>query len=270
MVSFAAGIAAATARSTQGAVDEELARHWRTDYDLLVRHPQSVTDLERDRGIISSKFQGNLSDTAKMTSAQLEQIRNIPGVEIAAPLTMLGSVGFNWRRDIDLPYTDIEQLEPGMYYQIITVEDDNGFEMFTYRDSRFFLAGTLRNNPPMDFPYERYLGYSPSPEYPSSLNNSWGFILELAGFHSLPVRLPLRPYSYFNVIAVDFEAEAELHGLDRALMVGDFARLAERTGAIPLLFNSAYSPSGNARVPSRTHLSARQNCSDDPGHVYPC
>lgn len=50
LVALAASLAAATARSTQGTVDEELARHWRTDYDLLIRYPMGVTTLESEWG----------------------------------------------------------------------------------------------------------------------------------------------------------------------------------------------------------------------------
>jgi hypothetical protein len=116
LVSAAAGMAAATARSTQGTVDEELARHWRTDYDLLVRHPSSVNDLENEEGIVSGKYQSNVSGKSSITPAQLEAIRNIPGVEVAAPLTIIGPASFTWDMAVPLDYGN---LPPGIYREHI-------------------------------------------------------------------------------------------------------------------------------------------------------
>lgn len=68
--------------------DQALSHYWRTTYDILVRPPDAVTDIERQYGLVEAN---HLSGTpGGITSEQYELIRDIPEVEVAAPIAMLG------------------------------------------------------------------------------------------------------------------------------------------------------------------------------------
>lgn len=79
-----------TAASSQTTVvaDQSLSRYWRTTYDILVRPPETVTEIERRYGLVEAN---HLSGTpGGITFEQYETIKRLPGVEVAAPIAMLG------------------------------------------------------------------------------------------------------------------------------------------------------------------------------------
>jgi hypothetical protein len=83
---FALFVAASSA--TTITADQSLSRYWRTTYDILVRPPEAVTDIERQYGLVEAN---HLSGTpGGITFEQYERIREIPEVEVAAPIAMLG------------------------------------------------------------------------------------------------------------------------------------------------------------------------------------
>ncbi len=72
----------------QVVVDRTLSDYQRTAYDILVRAPENVTEIEKEYGLVEAN---HLNGTAGgITMQQYEQIKAIPGVEVAAPIAMLG------------------------------------------------------------------------------------------------------------------------------------------------------------------------------------
>jgi putative ABC transport system permease protein len=67
-----------------GVVDE----HVRAAYDILVRPAGSRSELEQQRGLVRPNFLSGLFGGISQT--QWEQVRAVPGVEVAAPIAMLG------------------------------------------------------------------------------------------------------------------------------------------------------------------------------------
>ena len=78
-----------SALSTQQVVvDRTLTDYQRTTYDILVRAPENVTEIEKEYGLVEAN---HLNGTAGgITMQQYEQIKAIPGVEVAAPIAMMG------------------------------------------------------------------------------------------------------------------------------------------------------------------------------------
>ena len=78
-----------SALSTQQVVvDRTLTDYQRTTYDILVRAPENVTEVEKEYGLVEAN---HLNGTAGgITMQQYEQIKAISGVEVAAPIAMLG------------------------------------------------------------------------------------------------------------------------------------------------------------------------------------
>lgn len=107
---------------------------WKVSYDILVRPPGSqLTDPQNK--LIEPNIQTGIS--GGITLEQWEQIKRIPGVDIAAPLSMLGYVNmallFPEKAAID---------EPGIYRETVTITADNGVQEQTAASfSRYFVLG---------------------------------------------------------------------------------------------------------------------------------
>lgn len=67
----------------------EVDHNWRGAYDLLVRPPGSRLDLESTNGVVEPNFLG-FTGQGGISEGQLEAIRSIPDVELAAPVAFLG------------------------------------------------------------------------------------------------------------------------------------------------------------------------------------
>ncbi len=109
-----AGIAAATAAfamftgnsdTQQLVVRGKLARNFRGAYDILVRPRGVETSIERSQGLVRDNYLSGIF--GGITSAQYREVSRLPGVEIAAPIAMIGyvlqpvSIEFNLTRDLD-------------------------------------------------------------------------------------------------------------------------------------------------------------------------
>ena len=67
-----------------------VAANFRSAYDILVRPKGSATDLEREQGVVRPNFLSG--QFGGITMKQYEQIKAISGVEVAAPIAMIGYV----------------------------------------------------------------------------------------------------------------------------------------------------------------------------------
>ncbi|HAF61507.1 MAG TPA: hypothetical protein DCK95_04200, partial [Anaerolineaceae bacterium] len=74
--------------SQQVVVDRTLKEYQRTTYDILVRAPENVSEVEKEYGLVEAN---HLNGSAGgITLQQYEQIKAIPHVEVAAPIAVLG------------------------------------------------------------------------------------------------------------------------------------------------------------------------------------
>jgi putative ABC transport system permease protein len=83
-------VLAGTAKITRATLSRDIGRAWNTPYDLLVRPPDSRSALERTNGLIRPNYVSGL--LGGITLKQLEDVRSIPGVDVAAPIAMVGFV----------------------------------------------------------------------------------------------------------------------------------------------------------------------------------
>ncbi len=74
--------------TSQLRVTGSVERETRAAYDILVRPKGSRTPLEEHRGLVRPHYLSGLF--GGITTAQLDQVRAVPGVEIAAPIAMIG------------------------------------------------------------------------------------------------------------------------------------------------------------------------------------
>src|SRR3990170_1338849 len=79
---------AASSKSTEAELTGAIGSAWGGPYQLLVRPPGSATTLEVQAGLVRPNYLGGIG--GGIDRDQLTQIRRIPGVEVAAPLSVLG------------------------------------------------------------------------------------------------------------------------------------------------------------------------------------
>jgi len=80
------------AQYTQARLTGDLSRAWNAQYDLLVRPSYAIGTTEEELGLMPQNFSTGLS--GGISYAQLAAIRSLAGVQVAAPLVVVGSV--NW------------------------------------------------------------------------------------------------------------------------------------------------------------------------------
>lgn len=77
-----------TTRTTDVRVRGLLRSNYRSAYDILVRPPSSVSKIERHEGLVRNNFLSGIF--GGITFSQYRAIAHIPGVEVAAPIAILG------------------------------------------------------------------------------------------------------------------------------------------------------------------------------------
>lgn len=137
-----AGVAVAMASVAERAVvriEGEVSANWRGAYDLLVRPPGTRLDLERTNGLVEPNFVG-FAGTGGISLDQLEAIRRLPGVELAAPVGFVGYVRYGLSSPaVHLP---APPTEPTLFRLTLSVTTNDGLhELLVERQSGLVLLG---------------------------------------------------------------------------------------------------------------------------------
>ncbi|WP_223874203.1 FtsX-like permease family protein [Salinispora vitiensis] len=236
-----------TAETSRLDVTNTVAANARAAFDILVRPADAGTDIESSAGLVRPNF---ISETEPGISlAEVDAIRQIPGVEVAAPVAVLGigmpdlrvpidlsqvvpddersayRITLNWRTDREM--SQFSQGEPSYVYftpnpvahkDVITFSRGDGpksaLDEITSSGARMGLCGQqvgkvppLPRTSPMQL-VERAQCYSLT-------DDSRGYVAGKKAFF-LEWRVP------YVMAAIDPQAEADLVGLDQAMVSGDY------------------------------------------------
>jgi putative ABC transport system permease protein len=233
--------------------------HFRSAYDILVRPRGSRTKLESRTGTVQPNFLSGIY--GGITMAQYHQIEQLPGVQVAAPIAMVGYM---------MPYVPVTVALPP------AAATGHGRQLYRVSTTWVSAAGGIRIPQPPSYvyvtsdpisgtgsPYERLpggrkvsvcYGYPLSATYPpfSPARQSqlwcWSRVNGMFGqgnWEGMTARHP--GYAVFwsfpmLVAAIDPSAEARLDGLNRAVTAGHY--LKEHDG---LAFEAA--PGGESTFP---------------------
>lgn len=204
---FAAGAGymrdAATSQ-LQGSVDA----NWRGAFDLLVRPAGQRLNLEETGGLVEPNYLTFTGDGG-ITLEELAAIRSVSGVEVAAPVAMIG----NMRATVGGPVVGIADLpeQPTLYEAIVRAEtsDGNGQVLVQEQTGRVLL-------PPADPSAPRM---PPITDFRSSSGNEDGIYISLDEL----------PAISSPIIGVDPIAERQLLGPS-----ADFLVPLEEVAELPL------------------------------------
>jgi putative ABC transport system permease protein len=81
---------AATAKTGDARVHGAITRNFRSAYQILVRPESSLTPLEREQGLVRPNYLSGIY--GGITFRQYDEIKRIPGVEVAAPVANVGVI----------------------------------------------------------------------------------------------------------------------------------------------------------------------------------
>ena len=117
---------AAAAQTSEVRATQQVSEHWRGAYDLLVRAPSAVSALEQRTGLVEGNYLG--TPQGGITRAQVELIRSIGDVEVAAPVAtvgymrnIIGSVGADFTAEANTLYrfeVTLRQDGQSIYHQV--------------------------------------------------------------------------------------------------------------------------------------------------------
>lgn len=79
----------ATSRTAQLRTTATVGEHFRTSYDVLVRPSGSQSEIEKRTGTVQPNFLAGIY--GGITTAQWRTVQQIPGVQVAAPIAMVGT-----------------------------------------------------------------------------------------------------------------------------------------------------------------------------------
>lgn len=188
----ATGVGEAASVRIEGEVDA----NWRGGYDILVRPSGSHLDLETTHGVIESNFLG-FGGQGGISLKQLEAIRALPDVELAAPVSFLGY----FRTTVAIPTIQVKPPgdRPALYELHVDAQVDDGLAPITMvEQAGRLVAGPFAADAPL--PWVTDMG-------------DLGVSTDEAGrsFADLETRLILPPISS-PLLAVDPKAEMTLLG----------------------------------------------------------
>lgn len=183
---------------TQGIVvsaKEDLEDRWRWQYDILVYPKESQEYQGLGYGWVAP--QTSIASYGGISMAELETIRQVSGVEVAAPLSLLGYFNFSLAR------ADFTEGELGKVYEIQHVQ--KAFDGLR----NIQLKNTTRYSE-----YVGNIGYGKIPLLGDSDRISYSEAI-------VPSNEVLRYPNEVLLVAIDPEEEAQLYHLSEAIVEGN-------------------------------------------------
>ncbi|TCO57928.1 FtsX-like permease family protein [Caldanaerobacter subterraneus] len=186
---------------------EDLQHHWRWQYDILVYPKESQTYQALGDGWVAP--QTPLSSYGGISFEDLETIRSIPGVEVAAPISILGYFKY---APIPVSYEDAQK---GKIYEV-------KYQMKAFDGLKKVL---LKNYLGYD-QYESMEGVKDSREILSNIKTIMkDYIIFWNTF--VPPSMEFRIDNELLLVAVDPESEDKLYNLSQTVVEGDDLRFAD-------------------------------------------
>ena len=226
LIAAAFALFASASSATTVTTDQALSRYWRTTYDILVRDPDAVTEIERQYGLVEAN---HLSGTpGGITFEQYEQIRGIPEVEVAAPIAVLGYLHRG------SPVVGIrDPLPDGIYRVSATATIWDGYRSLPATSGPYYGVYFQDELGAQAQAQEIWSESSRLKLVPLGTADMWGLAVQTPYFEDKAL-----------LVAVDPEQEARLISLDQMVVEGDYLQsdapvILNRWDApiVPLLLN---------------------------------
>jgi hypothetical protein len=243
-----------TARSAQVEVHGTLARAFRSSYDILVRPRGTETEIERSEGLVRDNYLSGIF--GGITLRQWQQIQRLPGVQVAAPIAMIGYVLQPIVFTVDLT-RDVNGSPRQLFTVQVTRIADRGLVHLTdqtgyvYVTNQPVASGTGGQALPYEDSVENLGNGRTAQDCPQTLTASgrastpfgaserelvWCWsrrtgLFELGwqgtGFEPRHYELAVKWSFPFLLAAIDPTAEAELDGVNRTIVSGRYLQAGD-------------------------------------------
>lgn len=182
--------------AAQGRLNAEVNAHWRGAYDILARPRMADLGTAKTNGLVEPNFVA-LAGQGGISEAQVDAIRRISGVEIAAPIGWVGMVG-GWTTTPSVAVTSLPSQATLYAVQLTLTVSDGVAPRLLFREAlRVLLQRGTHGHPPLVLTDDNY---------GASGVNSKG--MEEADFGTADGPPPIRA----PIVAVDPVAEEALLG----------------------------------------------------------
>ena len=253
----------AASRTAQLRTTGTVSANFQPGYDILVRPKGARTAQENQTGTVQPDFLSGIY--GGITMAQYHRIQQIPGVQVAAPIAMVGYAQLNALTFEPVPAAALGRSGPRLYRISTTWVSDNGASRVTQPPGYLYVTprrltlgpstagarsscGPVSPLPPGTNPFgtaaQSYalcwsrVNGNGMPPSPGGVNNTAaGYFVEW----TVPVL----------IAAIDPAAEAKLDGLNKAVVSGRYLTEHE-SGSGPLLPVLASSASGMSEYAQTT------------------
>jgi putative ABC transport system permease protein len=244
----------AASRTAQARTVGKVSANFRPAYDILVRPKGARSAVESKTGTVAPDFLSGIY--GGITMAQWHQIEQIPGVEVAAPIAMVGYTELNAYVSVPVPAAALAGSGRQLYRISTTWVSDNGASRVTQPPAYLYVTPlplkasgnggvTDGTGPGCQAPNVLPPGANPFGMAAQSYALCWSRVNQ----NDMPPTPGSRTAAgYFVtwtvpvlIAAIDPDAEAKLDGLNKALVSGSY--LTENEGArsptLPVLASSA-------------------------------
>src|SRR5215472_9934781 len=227
-----------------------VSAHFVPAYEILVRPEGSRTALETRTGTVQPNFLSGIY--GGITLAQYHQIAGIPGVQVAAPIAMVGYALVRLLIPVPLPAADNTRPGRGLYRYSTTWVSDGGLTRISQPPSYLYMTPGRLGLSSVGATYELGPGGSgvtvcppqqgsgADPFAPAAQSNAWCWskVNGTAGAF-VSDEPPHRAFATVDwsfpmlIAAIDPAAEAKLDGLGQALISGRYFTLRAPLGGAP-------------------------------------
>jgi len=244
----------AASRTAQARTVGKVSANFQPAYDILVRPKGSRSAVESKTGTVEPDFLSGIY--GGITMAQWHQIERIPGVQVAAPIAMVGYTELNAYVFVPVPVAALKGSGRQLYRISTTWVSDNGAARVAQPPAYLYvtprpLSQTANNGvtdgtgPGCQAPSVLSPGTNPFGSAAQSYVQCWSRVNQ---YDMPPGPGSHNSAGYFVtwtvpvlIAAIDPDAEAKLDGLNKALVSGSYLTENEsaRSPALPVLASSA-------------------------------
>lgn len=141
--------------AAQGRLTAEVNAHWRGAYDILVRPKVADLGIAKTNGLVEPNYVA-LASHGGIDEAQVDAIRRIPGVEIAAPIGWVGMVS-GWTTTPSVGVTSLPSQATLYAVDLrLTVSDGVAPRLLDQDSLRVLLQGSPPGHPPLVLTDDNY------------------------------------------------------------------------------------------------------------------
>ncbi|WP_172372276.1 ABC transporter permease [Sporosarcina jiandibaonis] len=122
--------------TNKGTIVDNLQQRWSASYDIVVR-PEGTRSITENKKLLEPNYLSGMSGGISLN--QYEAIKDIPGVEIAAPIAMIGYADYQ----VNFGYAELP--EDGIYRRVMETTVDNGIGKKTDSGHIYFVGDVWDN-----------------------------------------------------------------------------------------------------------------------------